>query len=100
MIYPYTPGKLTAKVKVAVVLDSQTLWQVDRLAFSDSARLAFGFWYGGAASTIRAGGDIGEAKGGSARGRRDEAGEEGEGQMTVPSGITAFLGITTMPSRM
>jgi hypothetical protein len=53
---------------------------VDRLAFSDSARLAFGFWYGGEARTIRAGGgDIGEAKGVSARGRRDEAGEEREG---------------------
>jgi len=64
---------------VAVTLDSQTLWQGDRLAFSDLARLAVGFWYGGAASTIRAGGDIGEAKGASARGRRDEAGEEREG---------------------
>jgi hypothetical protein len=52
---------------------------VDRLGFSDSARLAFGFWYGGAASTIRAGGDISEARGVSARGRRDEGGEEGEG---------------------
>ena len=51
---------------------------MDRLAFSNSARLAFGFWYGGAASTIRAG-DIGEDKGVSARGRRDEAGEEREG---------------------
>ena len=55
---------------VAEALDSQTLWQADRLAFSDLAWLAFGFWYGGAASTVRAGGDIGEAKGVSSRGRR------------------------------
>lgn len=98
MIYPHTPGKPTAKVKVAVILDSQTLWQVDRLAFSDSARPAFGFWYGGAASTIRAGGDIGEAKGVSARGRRDEGGEEGEGddpethvsQMSMNAYVNAY----------
>jgi hypothetical protein len=148
IIPPHTPGRLTAKVKVAATLDSQTLGQVDRLpargtpvgpdrehAGEGQPELPDGLPEEMPGVDVQSCGTPGRGTSrraprrsspterlatGSRSSTRRSAGTPHrrsrrcpwpdrartsqvrccESQMTVPSGITAFLGITTMPSRM